>query len=42
LPEHTTSLKPVPGGYEAAITFSPPGAAPRTVTIQKDSRIQSR
>jgi hypothetical protein len=41
LPEHTTSLKLVPAGYEAAITFSPPGAAPRTLTIQKDSRIQS-
>ncbi|HKI17212.1 MAG TPA: carbohydrate-binding family 9-like protein, partial [Isosphaeraceae bacterium] len=32
LPEHTTSLKLVPEGYEAAITFSPPGAAPRTLT----------
>jgi Carbohydrate family 9 binding domain-like len=42
LPEHTTRLKLVAEGYEAAITFSPPGAKPETLTIQKDSRIQSR
>ena len=40
LPEHTTKLTPVPGGYEAAITFSPPGGKPETWTIRQDSRIQ--
>ena len=29
LPEHTTKLSLVPGGYEAAITFNPPGGNPR-------------
>jgi Carbohydrate family 9 binding domain-like len=42
LPEHTTKLTPVPEGYEAAITFRPPGGKPETWTIQQDSRIQSR
>jgi Carbohydrate family 9 binding domain-like len=42
LPEQTTSIKLLTDGYEAAITFSPPGATPRTLTIRQDSRIQSR
>jgi hypothetical protein len=40
LPEHTTKITPVPKGYEAAITFSPPGGKPETWTIRQDSRIQ--
>ena len=42
LPEHTTRLELVPEGYEAAITFTPPGGATRTLTIQKDSRITEK
>jgi hypothetical protein len=42
LPVHTTELTPVPGGYEAAITFTPPGGKPETWTIQRDSRIRKR
>jgi hypothetical protein len=41
-PEHTTKLTPVPGGYEVAITFSPPDGKPETWTIRQDSRIQKR
>jgi hypothetical protein len=41
-PEQTTKLTPVPGGYEAAITFSPPGGKPETWTIRQDSRILKR
>jgi Carbohydrate family 9 binding domain-like len=41
-PEQATKLTLVPGGYEAAITFSPPGGKPETWTIRQDSRIQKR
>jgi predicted metalloprotease with PDZ domain len=41
LPEHTTSIRLVPDGYEAAITFRPPGGKPKTLTIRHDSRIHS-
>jgi hypothetical protein len=41
-PEQTTKLTLVPGGYEAAITFSPPGRKPENWTIRQDSRIQKR
>jgi hypothetical protein len=41
LPEHTTKITLVPGGYEAAITFSPPGEKPETWTITQDSQIHS-
>ena len=39
LPQHTTSLRPTADGYEAAITFTPPGGMPQTWTIRQDSRI---
>jgi predicted metalloprotease with PDZ domain len=42
LPAHTTKISLTPDGYEAAITFSPPGGKPETWTIRQDSRIQSR
>jgi hypothetical protein len=38
-PEHTVSLKGVEKGYEASITFTPAGKAPRTLSIREDSRI---
>jgi predicted metalloprotease with PDZ domain len=41
LPEHTTSIRLVPDGYEAAIAFSPAGGKPQTLTIRQDSRIHS-
>jgi Carbohydrate family 9 binding domain-like len=42
LPEDTTKLTVVPGGYEAAITFSSPNGKPEIWTIREDSRIQLR
>jgi hypothetical protein len=41
LPEHTTSLKVLGDGYQAAITSSSPGGKPQTWTIGPDSRIQT-
>jgi predicted metalloprotease with PDZ domain len=41
LPEHTSSIRLGPGGYEAAITFRPSGGERRTLTIRQDSRIHS-
>jgi hypothetical protein len=40
LPRDATSLRLTPEGYEAAITFSPPGGQPETWTVRQDSRIQ--
>ena len=40
--QYTTTLSLLPAGYEAAITFNPPGEKPMNWTIQQDSRIQSR
>ena len=39
LPDHTLDLKKVGDGYEASITFTPAGQAPRTLSIRQDSRI---
>jgi hypothetical protein len=39
LPQHTTSLKTTADGFDAAITFTPPGGVPQTWTIRQDSRI---
>jgi hypothetical protein len=39
LPPHTTALRPTADGYEAAITFTPPGGTTQTWTIRQDSRI---
>jgi hypothetical protein len=41
LPRHATSLRPTSDGYEAAITFTPPGGKPETWTIRQDSRIRT-
>jgi hypothetical protein len=41
LPGHTTKIELVPGGYQAAITFSRPGGKTETWTIRQDSKIQS-
>ena len=37
LPQHTTSLRLTPDGYEAAITFNSPGGKPESWTIRQDS-----
>ena len=42
LPEHTTSLRLTPDGYEGAITSSKIGANTETWTIHQDSRIGHR
>ena len=39
---YTTNLSLSPAGYEAAITYTPTGKKPMTLTIQQDSRIQLR
>jgi len=39
LPQHTTSLRLTPEGYEAAIDFTPPGGQPQGWSIRQDSRI---
>jgi hypothetical protein len=41
LPPHTASLRLTREGYEAAITFTPPGGKPQTWTIRQDSRIHA-
>jgi hypothetical protein len=41
LPRHAMSLRPTSDGYEAAITFTPPGGQPETWTIRQDSRIRT-
>ena len=41
LPQHTSRIRLTPDGYEAAITFSPPGGKPQTLTIRQDSRLHS-
>ena len=40
--KYPTTLSLSPGGYLAAITFNPSGVKPMTMTIEQDSRIQSR
>jgi hypothetical protein len=40
--KYATKLSLSPAGYEAAITFNPSGVKPITLTIEQDSRIQSR
>jgi predicted metalloprotease with PDZ domain len=42
LPEHSVSLRSTSNGFEAAITFTPPGASAQTWTIRGDSRIAPR
>jgi predicted metalloprotease with PDZ domain len=39
---HSTKLEASANGYEAAITFTPPGGNSQTWTVTQDSRIQSR
>jgi hypothetical protein len=39
LPDHNVSLRLTPEGYEASITFTPPGGKPQTWFIRQDSRI---
>jgi hypothetical protein len=41
LPEHTSSIRLSPEGYEAAITYTPPDDKPRMLSIRQDSRIHS-
>jgi hypothetical protein len=40
--QYMTTISLSPAGYEAAITFNPSKGKPMTLTIQQDSRIQSR
>jgi hypothetical protein len=42
VPEHTLTLRPVTGGFEAAITFEPERAGKQTWTIREDSRLELR
>ena len=42
MPEYPVTFKPSPGGYEAAVTFTPPGGKAGIWTIRQDSRIHSR
>ncbi len=41
MPAHEEVLRGTPEGYEAAITFTPAGGKPRTLTIHQDSRIHA-
>jgi hypothetical protein len=41
LPEHTSKIRLTPDGFEAAITFNPPGGKAETLTIRQDSRVHS-
>ena len=41
LPPHEETLRGTPEGFELAISFTPPGGKPQTLSIQQDSRIQS-
>jgi hypothetical protein len=38
-PQHSTSLRLKADGFEAAITFTPPGGTPQTWKIRQDSRL---
>ncbi len=41
-PGEKPAIKAMPGGYEAALTFTPEGGAQQTWTIREDSRITRR
>ncbi len=40
LPAHEETFRGTPDGYEVAITFTPAGGKPQTLTLRPDSRIQ--
>ncbi len=42
MPEYPVTFKPSPGGYEAAVIFTPAGGKAEIWTIRQDSRIRSR
>ena len=41
MPAHATHIEATPDGFEAAITFAPPGGKHETLSIHQDSRIQT-